>query len=101
MTESAKDRILNRVIEEGHTDSYGILLYTAAAVGFDPMALSPDSSVELTTWSGHLDGLRASLLCLAMHERKLGPEKAAEVVNKHIEDAIDDLAPDGDAASAG
>ena len=45
--------------------------------------------------------MRASLLCLAMHERKLGPEKASEVVNKHIEDAVDDLAPDGDAVSAG
>jgi hypothetical protein len=101
MAEKAKDRILKRVVEEGHTDSYGTLLYTAAVMGFDAMELGPESSFELTTWTGHFEGLRSSLLCLAMYERKLGPEKAAEVVNQHIEDAIDDLAPNDDAASAG
>jgi hypothetical protein len=99
MAESTKDRILKRVVEEGHTDSYGTLLYTAAVMGFDAMALGPNSSIELTTWSGHLEGLRSSLLCLAMYERRLGPEKAAEVVNQHIEDAIDDLTPGTDAGS--
>ncbi|MEY9895749.1 hypothetical protein ABIA35_008088 [Catenulispora sp. MAP12-49] len=101
MAKSTKDRILKRVLEEGHTDSYGTLLYTAAVMGSDAIELGPDSSVELTTWSGHLEGLRSALLCLAMYERKFGPEKAAEVVNKHIEDAIDDLASGGDAASVG
>lgn len=91
MTESAKDKIFKSVIDEGHTDSYGTLLYTAAVMGFDPRALGPDSSVELTTWAGHYDGLRASLLCLAMYERKLEPERAAEVVDQHLENAISAL----------
>ena len=101
MAESAKDKILKRIGEEGHTDSYGTLLYLAAVMGFDPMALGPNSCVELATWSGHFDGLRASLLCLAMYERNIGPEKAAEVVNQHLLDAIDDLGPGGNAGSAG
>ena len=95
MAEHAKDKILRRVNEEGHTDSYGTLLYLAAVMGFDPMALGPDNSVELTAWSGHLDGLRSSLLCLAMYERRIGPEMAAKVVNQHILDAMDDLRPSG------
>ncbi|MBS2546920.1 hypothetical protein KGQ19_08555 [Catenulispora sp. NL8] len=100
MAESAKDRILKRVNEEGHTDSYGTLLYLAAVMGFDPTALGPESSVELTVWSGHFDGLRASLLCLAMYERGIEPKKAAEVVNQHIADAMVDLGPDGNAGEA-
>lgn len=95
MAEHAKDKIFKRVNEEGHTDSYGTLLYLAAVMDCDPMALSPDSALELATWSGHLDGLRSSLLCLAMYERRIGPEKAAEVVDQHILDAIDDLRPGG------
>lgn len=93
MADHAKDKILKRVNEEGHTDSYGTLLYLAAVMGFDPMALGPDSSLELASWSGHLDGLRSSLLCLAMYERQIGPEKAAEIVDQHILDAVDDLRP--------
>jgi hypothetical protein len=100
MAESAKDRILKRVVAEGHTDSYSLLLYTAAVMGSDAVALGPDSFVELTTWSGHIEGLRSSLLCLAMYERRLGPEKAAEVVDQHIQDATDDLAAGGNAKSA-
>lgn len=95
MAESAKDRILKRVVEEGHTDSYCALLYTAAVMGSDPKALGPASSSEFTRWSGHLDGLRSALLCLAMYERRLGPEEAAEVVDLHFLDAMDDVRPSG------
>lgn len=101
MAERAKDRILNRVNEEGHTDSYGTLLYLAAVMGFDPMALGPKSSAELTAWTGHFEGLRSSLLCLAMYERNIEPEKAAEVVDQHIADAVVDLEPNGTAGNAG
>lgn len=95
MAEQAKNKILKRVNEEGHTDSYGTLLYLAAVMGSDPKALSPTSLLEFTRWSGHLDGLRSSLLCLAMYERQLGPEEAAEVVDLHVLDAMDDLRPSG------
>ena len=91
MAEHAKDKILKRVNQEGHTDSYGTLLYFAAVMGFDATALGPDSTLELNTWSGHLDGLRSSLLCLAMYERQIEPEKAAQVVNQHLLEAVDDL----------
>jgi membrane associated rhomboid family serine protease len=101
MAGNAKDMILKRVREEGHTDSYGMLLYMVAVMGFDPMTLGPHSPVELTSWSGHLDGLRASLLCLAMYERKLGPEGAAEVVDTHIMDALDRLHPGNNPGSGG
>ena len=100
MAESAKDKILKRVIEEGHTGSYGTLLYMAAVMGFDPRTLGPISRLELTIWNGHFAGVRASLLCLARYERKLEPENAAKVVNQHLEDAIKDLSPDGTAGSA-
>lgn len=95
MAEHAKNKILKRVNEEGHTDSYGTLLYLAAVMGSDPEALGPASPLEFTRWSGHLDGLRSSLLCLAMYERRLGPEEAAEVVDLHFLDAMDDLWPSG------
>lgn len=99
MADSAKDKILEKITEQGHTDSYGMLLYLAAVMGNDPVALGPDSSVELNTWSGHLDGLRASLLCLAIYERRLTPEKAAEVVDQHILAAMNDLGSSGNAGS--
>lgn len=101
MAERAKQKILKRVNEEGHTDSYGMLLYLAAVMDFDPMALGPDSSAELTTWSGHFDGLRASLLWLAMFERKIGPEDAAKVVDRHITSAVDEVAHGGSSGSWG
>lgn len=101
MAESAKDKILKRVTEEGHTDSYGTLLYLAAVMGFDALAIGPETTLELTTWSGHFEGLRASLLCLAMYERQLAPESAAEAVDRHILDAIDDLGPGHSAENAG
>jgi hypothetical protein len=95
MAENAKDKIFKRVGEEGHTDSYATLLYLAAVMGSDPIALGPENSAELTSWSGHLDGLRSSLFCLAMYERQIGPAKAAEVVDQQILDAADDLRPSG------
>lgn len=93
MAEHAKNKILRRVNEEGHTESYGTLLYLAAVMGLDPTALGPANSLEFTAWAGHLDGLRSSLLCLAMYERQLGPEEVAEVVDQHILDAMNDLRP--------
>ncbi|MEZ0109292.1 membrane associated rhomboid family serine protease [Catenulispora sp. EB89] len=101
MADSAKDRILERIMEEGHTDSYGTLLYLVAVIGVDPMALGPANSVELTTWSGHLDGLKGSLLCLAMYERKSTPQKAAETVDRHLVEAAADLRRGDSAGSAG
>jgi len=99
MADSAKDRILGRITEQGHTDSYGTLLYLAAVMGIDPIALDPDNPVELNTWSGHLDGLRASLLWLAIYERGITPEEAADVVNQHLLAAISDLGSSGNAGS--
>lgn len=101
MAENAKEQILKRVREEGHTDSYGVLLYMAAVMDFDSMPVDSASSLELATWSGHLDGLRASLLCLAMYERKLTPEEAAAVVDNHIADAVDILRPGSNPGSGG
>ena len=93
MAENAKNAILARIAEEGHTDSYGMLLYLTAFMGLDPMMLDPVSRAEVVQWSGHFDGLRASLLWLAMHERHLGPELAADVVERQISEAVKDLEP--------
>lgn len=101
MADSTKDKILQRVRQEGHTDSYGMLLHLAAVMDFDSMPLGSASSLELATWSGHLDGLRASLLCLAMYERKLAPEEAAAVVDNHITEAVDILHPGSNPGSGG
>ncbi|WP_194906246.1 hypothetical protein [Catenulispora rubra] len=89
--ESAKASILSRVMQEGHTDSYGVLLHLVAVMGREPKALNPRTEKELAEWSGHFRGLKAALLCLVMHEQKVEPGPAAVVVCRHIEDASDEL----------
>ena len=91
MCESAKASILSRVMQEGHTNSYGVLLHLVAVMGTEPKALNPRTEKELTEWDGHLGGLKAALHCLAMHEQKVDPDSAALVVDQHIKEAIDDL----------
>lgn len=91
MAENRKAAILNRVVEEGYTDSYGALLYLTAIMSADPKSLRPRTDVELASWGGHFGGLRASLLCLVMHEKELEPDAAASVVEAHISGAIEDL----------
>lgn len=91
MGESVKSTILNRVTQEGHTDSYGVLLHLVAVMGAEPMALEPRTETEHTEWRGHFKGLRAALYCLAMHEQEVGPDSAALIVHQHIRDATDDL----------
>ncbi|WP_194891961.1 hypothetical protein [Catenulispora pinisilvae] len=91
MVQRVKAATLNRVTEEGYTDGYGALVHLAAVIGTDPEGLSPKSDEERFAWGGHLKGLRAALLCLAMHERGIAPEPAALVVSRHIEDAMSDL----------
>lgn len=88
MAESWKTATLNRVVAEGHTDSYGVLLHLIAVMGVDPKALFPASDEERAVWRGHFKGLKAALLCLAMYEQELEPGAAAAVVNQHIVDAM-------------
>ena len=90
-SESAKASILSRAVEEGHTDSYGVLLHLVAVMGPEPRDLDPRTEQELTEWGGHFGGLKAALHCLAMHEQKLGPDAAATTVDQHIKDAMHDL----------
>ena len=91
MAESGKAATLERVMEEGYTDSYGTLLHLAAVMGSGPEAFYSSHGEEFAEWCGHFKGLKAALLCLALHERQIGPEEAALVVNRHIDDAMDDL----------
>ena len=100
MTESAKDQIPEEVNEEGHTDNCGTLLRTAAVMGFGPTALGPKIPIRHTTRKEQFDSSRASLLCLAMDEPRLVPEKAATVVNQHLVYAIGYIAPGVDVGSA-
>jgi len=99
MADNAKTAILDRVTKEGYTDSYGTLLHLTAAMGSDPEALGPTNAEELAEWCGHLKGLRAALLTLAMHERQLDPEEAVLVVNRHIEEAMRDLGQGDDSGT--
>ncbi|WP_194904515.1 hypothetical protein [Catenulispora rubra] len=91
MVQRVKASTLDRVMEEGYTESYGALVYLAAVIGTDPESLCPSGIEERLAWGGHLKGLRAALLCLAMHERGIGPEAAALAVSHHLEDATSDL----------
>ena len=90
MAESGKAATLGRVLEEGYTDSYGTLLHLTAVMGSDPKGLR-STNEELIEWRGHFNGLKAALLCLAMHEQQIAPKEAALAVSRHIEDAMDDL----------
>lgn len=91
MAESRKAATLGRVLEEGHTESYGTLLHLTAVMGAEPKALHPTNDEERIEWHGHFNGLKAALLCLAMHERQITPKEAALAVCRHIEDAMDAL----------
>lgn len=91
MSEPAKAAICNSVVGQGHTDSYGALLYLVALMGTDSTALEPESDEELANWEGHFSGLRAALVCLAGHERKIGPTSAVAVIERQLEDAMDAL----------
>ena len=95
MSERVKASIVNVVTEQGHTDSYGILVHAVALLGLDPEALAPESDEERAEWSGHARGLRSALHCLAMHEKKVGPESAALIVDQQIAQAIKSLAQSG------
>lgn len=91
MAESWKTATLNRVMAEGHTQSYGTLLHLVTVMDVDPTALCPESDEELAEWRGHCKGLKAALLCLAMCEQELEPNAAVLVVNQHIADAMSNL----------
>ncbi|NUR02640.1 MAG: hypothetical protein HOY79_40750 [Streptomyces sp.] len=78
MADTAKSSTISRVTEEGYISSYGTLLYLTASMGPEPRHLEPDTPMELAVWHGHFQGLRAALLCLAMHERQLAPKAAAQ-----------------------
>lgn len=90
MAESGKAATLGRVLEEGYTESYGTLLHLTAVMG-SAKALHATTNEERIEWRGHFNGLKAALLCLAMHERQITPKEAALAVCRHIEDAMDDL----------
>lgn len=82
-----KAAICRQIMNEGFSESYALLIHLLALMGSDPVALEPENDEELAEWRGHLKGLRAALFCLAMHERRIGPESAALVVKLHIETA--------------
>jgi hypothetical protein len=88
MAETPKSTVLRLLSKDGFSESYGALLFMAVLVGTDADALRPETDAERHEWRGHLQGLRAALACLAMHEVKLAPEAAAAAVQKHIEDAF-------------
>ena len=89
MAESGKAATLGRVMEEGYTDSYGALLHLTAVMVSEPKALHSTNDEELIEWRGHFHGLKAALLCLAMHEKQITPKDAALAVIRHIEDAME------------
>lgn len=96
MADSKKTATLNRVMEEGYTSSYGTLLHLTASMGPEAKRLRPNSALELAVWHGHFTGLRAALLCLAMHERQLASKAAAQVVRRHLDDAMTQPEPSDD-----
>ena len=84
--------LINKIVaEQGHTDGYGALLHLVVLMELDPEIPKPRSNEERANWQGHLEGLRAALLCLAMHECTLGPESAAIVVGEQLEQARAEL----------
>ncbi|MBS2545502.1 hypothetical protein KGQ19_01330 [Catenulispora sp. NL8] len=87
MAETPKDSVLLSLAKEGYSGSYGVLLLVAVLMGTNPDELRPESDAERDEWSGHLQGLRSALTCVAIHEAKLEPGDAAAVVQRHIEDA--------------
>lgn len=83
--------ILKRLAEQGHSFGYGEVLILTARLGTDVEPLEPETDEERHEWRGHLQGLRSALHCLVMHERKVGPESAAFIVNGHISEAVTEL----------
>jgi hypothetical protein len=77
--------------EPCHTDGYGAVLHLVVLMELDPEIPEPQSDEERANWQGHLEGLRAALLCLAMHERALDPESAAMFVDEQLEQARAEL----------
>ena len=94
MTDTAKSVLLSRLADEGFSGSYGALLFMTVLIGTDAETLEPESDEERHEWRGHLYGLRSALVCVAMHEAGIGPEAAAGIVQRHIEDAAWDLGRD-------
>lgn len=84
MADNAKSLILNAVVGQGHSTSYGALLHKASLLGLEPNALEPESDEELAEWRGYFEGLRAALGCLVMHERRIEPELAPGVVDDQL-----------------
>ena len=87
----SKALINKAVADQGHTDGYGALLHLVVLMQLDPEIPKPRSDEERANWQGHLEGLRAALLCLAMHERTLDPESAARAVEEQVEQARAEL----------
>jgi hypothetical protein len=88
MTDTAKTRILKAVTDQGHSESYGVLLHTAALLGPDVKDLEPESAEELSEWLGFSKGLRSALFCLAMYEKRTNPESAVLIVSEHLKQAF-------------
>lgn len=86
-----KALIYTAVAEQGYTAGYGALLHLFVLMQLDPEIPKPRSDEERVNWQGHLEGLRAALLCLAMHERTLDPESAARAVDQQVEQARAEL----------
>lgn len=91
MADGPKAAILKRLMGEGYSSSYGELVCVAARLGMDVESLEPDSDEERYEWRGYLRGLRSALHCLAMHERTIGPDSAAFIVNGQISEAVTEL----------
>ncbi|MFL6110904.1 MAG: hypothetical protein ACJ786_06080 [Catenulispora sp.] len=91
MTDTAKSVILSRLADEGFSGSYGALLFMTVLVGTDAETLEPESEEERHEWRGHLYGLRSALVCVVMHEAGVGPEDAAGIVRRQLEEAAWDL----------
>lgn len=91
MTDTPKTKITKIALDQGHSESYGLLLHHTALLGPDPQDLEPESDEEHTEWWGYFKGLRSALFCLVMHEKQLDAEAAVLVVNQHLGQAMDVL----------
>lgn len=101
MAEGVKETVLARAADQGFSSSYGALLYLAVLIGTDPEQLDPKGDEERFEWRGHIKGLQAALLCIAMHEHGLDPDLAGMVVMTHVEEAMATISRSGDAGSGG
>lgn len=101
MAEGAKAVVLERLADQGFSNSYGSLLFLAALVGTDTEQLDPKSDEERFEWRGHVKGLQSALLCVAMYEHGLDPELAGLVVMTHVDEAMAIISMSGRAGSGG